>query len=631
MVTALCAQEATLDEVYELPGLSVSEVRVANTEPASTFATPITVLRYEPRVDIQSRGYAETQADITVRGGIFENTGFRIGAVTIFDPQTGHFFSELPIDPTMLTAPKVLTGVDNALAGFNSNVATLDYSWTPLTNYGRATVGFGNDGLNFQQIGAGYVFKEAFLGDKTLAGEISYSRSESDGTIPFADHDFDRISARLQLADDHSQTDFFAGYQEKFFGWPGSYTGDLGNLFIGRLFYEVEKTNVEIYGANHRQEYAGDSFLEFGGYYRRVRDDYDTNRTAPKVTGSGGAFEHLTQAIAMGVQGYHAFDTWALNYSTQFTADELLNSTDLTFPSPNPRRFFTRRYIKVTVLPEIDFDLADDWELTLRAGTSFDDSNRDSAALAPQLDAVLEQTLGAGVNRYFAGYSRTSQVPGYTILASNPNGGLFRGSPTADREVADSFEIGFQVERKQWTGHFAAYHRRDDNLIDWTYTAPALNAPPAFTARNASPVDLKTYGIEAIGRLQPVQELELILGYSFLHKDSDYQGQNVDSSFYALNYANHRWTASVLYRPLKWIELRMDNEYRIQEDNVLRARSGTSEADYIGSVGVGFTPSQIDGLSIDAVVDNFTDSNFQEFPGTPAARRQAAVSVTYNW
>ena len=36
------------------------------------------------------------------------------------------------------------------------------------------------------------------------------------------DHSFDRTSGRIQLLGPDSQTDLFAGYQDKFYGWPAN-------------------------------------------------------------------------------------------------------------------------------------------------------------------------------------------------------------------------------------------------------------------------------------------------------------------------------------------------------------------------------------------------------------------------
>ena len=68
------------------------------------------------------------QSDVTVRGGVFENTGFKLGAVTVMDPQTGHYPAELPVDPASMTDHEITKGIDNAIAGFNSNIATVSYA-----------------------------------------------------------------------------------------------------------------------------------------------------------------------------------------------------------------------------------------------------------------------------------------------------------------------------------------------------------------------------------------------------------------------------------------------------------------------------------------------------------------------
>ena len=104
--TAAVAQGQDQEELTEI---TVTAARVANTRPAGTFPAVATALRFDPITELQSRGLPEGQADVTVRGGLFENTGFRAGAVTVMDPQTGHYAAELPIDPELLEAPALLT------------------------------------------------------------------------------------------------------------------------------------------------------------------------------------------------------------------------------------------------------------------------------------------------------------------------------------------------------------------------------------------------------------------------------------------------------------------------------------------------------------------------------------------
>ncbi|HRP04903.1 MAG TPA: TonB-dependent receptor, partial [Opitutaceae bacterium] len=90
-------------------------------------------------VDVQARNLAEGQSDVAIRGGIFEQSGFKIGASSIYDPQTGHYFAELPIAPAMLAPPEILTGYSNALRGWNAGTGTAAYAWRPVTNFGYAS------------------------------------------------------------------------------------------------------------------------------------------------------------------------------------------------------------------------------------------------------------------------------------------------------------------------------------------------------------------------------------------------------------------------------------------------------------------------------------------------------------
>src|SRR5580700_7960430 len=105
VVAALAVASAPLraqDATTSLPPITVYSPSVANQSPAGTFAMPVSALRFEPLVDIEPRNMAEAQSDVTIRGDTFENTGMQIGALSIVDPQTGHYLMELPIAPSML-------------------------------------------------------------------------------------------------------------------------------------------------------------------------------------------------------------------------------------------------------------------------------------------------------------------------------------------------------------------------------------------------------------------------------------------------------------------------------------------------------------------------------------------------
>ena len=66
-----------IEEVEWIEEIEVKAKRVALDNPAGTYAATVTALRFDPSVELQIRGLAEGQADVTTRGSLFENIGFK--------------------------------------------------------------------------------------------------------------------------------------------------------------------------------------------------------------------------------------------------------------------------------------------------------------------------------------------------------------------------------------------------------------------------------------------------------------------------------------------------------------------------------------------------------------------------
>ena len=132
-------------------------------------------------------------------------------------------------------------------------------------------------------------------------------------------------------------------------------------------------------------------------------------------------------------------------------------------------------------------------------------------------------------------------------------------------------------------------------------------------------------GIEAFLSRQWTN-LDLAAGYTYLDKDEDYGSALVDASFYALNFARHRVTLALRYRFAERFEVRLDNEYRRQEDNPLRVGDDST---YLASMSVTWTGDG--GFGAALIADNLTDSDYQPFPGTPASGRQVSLNASYAW
>lgn len=591
-------QEAVLEPI------TVHAQRVANLQPATSYANLATELRFHPRIALQSRGLPEGQSDVTVRGGLFENTGFRLGAVSIFDPQTGHYAVEVPLDTAMLTSPEVLVDADNGLGGFNASVATVSYGFKPIRTGGSLSLGVGSDSLAFASVRAGRT--RVLESGRRLGTLVSASGSSGDGTLPYGDHDFKRFSGQVQVTSEQSETNFLAGYHDKFFGWPGAYTGFA-------FLPETDHTRLGLLVIDHRRE-ARLGWWEIGASYRQLEDDYDFDRKTTE-TGVPGSFEHKTRSFTVGLMGEAraAGLDWA--FSGQWVADRLVRSTDLVYGD-----FNSRQYLTLAVAPGRLWALSGGRTLEARAGIRLDWSNRDEDALLPLFSIELEQAASNGVGRLGISWSRASQLPGYTALKSPPQG-LFGGNADLGREYANTLTASAAWEGARWEVRGAVFHRRDDDLVDWTY----LQGAPF--RRQANPVDIEVNGAEVM-LVRYGEKLDLVGGYTWLDKDADYGDIAVDASYYALNYARHRITLAVQYRPSEWFDLRLDSAWRSQQDNPLR--TGSEEA-FTASFSASWRPHFAPRTSLSLVADNLTDNDFEEFPGTPAMGRQLSVMFGFGW
>lgn len=605
--TAPSDEARTTADVVHLPEFVLEEPRVANDLPAGTFAAPVSALRFEPRVDVQTRNFAEAQGDISIRGGIFEGTAVQIAGMTLFDPQTGHYTAEIPIPPDMLGVPQVLTGLDHAYAGTNATAGTIHYTWNPIREGGSMQAAFGSGALRRGSMRAAQVLRGGDApGALRIAAEGDVAFSTAHGTIANGDHDFLRVAGRVQVDSTAGRTNFFAGYQSKFFGWP--------NLYTPFGVAETEQLHTTLLMVSHAREH-GRVTWETAAHYRRNHDDYEFDRFRPGLfnpyvheTQVGGAFVRLRAPVGQ----------WEIDARAEALADEM-TSTALGL---HERSYWKLGAVASRQWNRDERNLAGAW--STRLGVTYDDTNRDASAVSPLVELAWAGPARSGqpvLNAYLQ-YSESSRVPGYTALYSAPGSGLFRGNAALGRENARNLETGVQVRGGAWSVHAAIFQRRDDPLVDWTFTAGAPNA------RNARAVGIDNVGVEIVAS-HTWRNLDLVAGYTWLEKDADYFGAPVDASFYALNFPRHRFTLALIARLGGGFELRADNEYRVQEPNLLRTVGGDDAV--LSSVGLYWHSPYIEGMELSVVVDNLWRSRFQELPAVPAPGRQVTFGAGWRW
>src|SRR5690606_8316024 len=147
---------------------------------------------------------------------------------------------------------------------------------------------FGNDSLLHGSVISAFRLNPEGAGASSTLG-FAAAASTGDGTVAFGDHEFKRFSAQYEYRQDAAVTRVLFGYQDKFFGWPGAYTGFAS-------LPETDHTKLGLLLADHRRELQR-GWWQLTAAYRWLDDDYDFDRRTPDL-GGPGSFEHKTRNVA---------------------------------------------------------------------------------------------------------------------------------------------------------------------------------------------------------------------------------------------------------------------------------------------------------------------------------------------
>jgi hypothetical protein len=307
---------------------------------------------------------------------------------------------------------------------------------------------------------------------------------------------------------------------------------------------------------------------------------------------------------------------FALNYSLQLTHDSI-DSTTL-----EEGKFNNRSYYKLSLVPQYRYTLNNQQEFLFKAGLSYDGNNRNNSELSGIAEVRLMTDRANGDSeQIYLSYAKTTQVAGYSAVGGSEVSGYWLSNHNLLREITHNVELGYSINRSQWSLDTALFYRWDKDLADWIFFG-------VETTREAENVDIETFGFEIIGA-KNWEHLEAIASYSHLQKNEDYKNPNVIGSFYALNYPRHRATLGLIYTPNAYLEFRLDNEWREQEKKK-SIRRGEHSATFT-NLGISYFPNQTQELELFLVYQKPWKDGFEEIPRTVGGSDQFSLGLTHEW
>ena len=176
------------------------------------------LLDYFTGLDIRQRGLFGTQADISYRGGTFDQTVLMLNGINFTDPQTGHYSLNLPIPPDIIRSIELYKNTTAALYGTAPFSGALNIQ-TLCDTVPRVIFHLTGGMYGLLQTGAALNMQTG-----RWSHMLAFSYGKSDGYIKNTDYTnvsaFYQNKGRLRSG----TLDFQIGYNDKKYGANGFYS-----------------------------------------------------------------------------------------------------------------------------------------------------------------------------------------------------------------------------------------------------------------------------------------------------------------------------------------------------------------------------------------------------------------------
>ena len=488
-------------EAYRLiTQLSRSEIE---SLPIQTVAD---ILQYLPGVDIRTRGANGAQADISMRGGTFDQVLVLLNGVPLSDFQTGHYALNLPITPSVIERIEVLQGTSANLFGAFSGAINIitksDVSHRPTEILFGLSAGM--NGLIHPEFAATVQSKSEAV--YTISADYSraegYYAPQPTEKESIACHNSDYQLANIYFRSIWKGLDVQAGTQWKDAG-AGMYYG-----FGSQDQFDATRTAFASVLYEHRWSAWR---LEAQAAYRANYDRYEWHRGQTQYSN-----RHFAQTATAILAAHYASRIGTTSFGVSLR-NEHLRSTNLV----GGNRFHVNYYAEQTFYYA---GLAASIGLNGTYNTTFGHHLAGSANIG--------YDFGKGGTLY-ANAQRALRMPTFTDLYYDAGNQL--GNPNLKPEEAYTASLGYKNSWKGLAVSADAYYRWGRNIIDWVYVPTDTRRP--YHAENQQRVNATGVELSITYRLNEwLRGVSANYAYTYLDLDLKQAGSRY------LDYLSHKLT-----------------------------------------------------------------------------------------
>ena len=510
--------------------LTVLTSNQLKTIPATSLSD---ALKYVTGVDIRQRGPEGIQADISIRGGTFDQTLILLNGINITDPQTGHHNLNIPVNLTQVSRIEVLEGPASRIYGPNAfsgaiNIITSPEDSSPIS----ITASYGN-----------YNSLSANISRHLKTGQFSHLIStglkRSDGHIintDFKAYDlFIHSSGNLYSG----KIDFQAGYSMKDFGAQAFYTPKYPDQF--------EATRTFLTSLRYTTE--GKVKLSPYIYWRKNSDRFELFRNVAPEWYKGHNY-HVSEVFGSGINAWFNHRYGRTSIGSEIRSEGIMSNVlgepmNTSVKVKGEQAFYTKSALRsgFSMFIENRFRI-NRISLSLGLLAQKNSSIIENWRLYPGVDASYQISP---FSRIFVSGGQSLRLPTFTDLYYS--GPTNQGNPHLRPEEVIHFEIGWKGQSPGIQAHGGIFHQKGRNLIDWIREADdSIWWTANHTRINGTgfQTKLSVFPDRLLNKNTPF--IYLTVGYHYnIQKKKD---QDL-ISYYTLDFIRHKGTVQLEHRLIK--------------------------------------------------------------------------------
>lgn len=492
------------------------------------------LLEYASNIDIRQRGINGSQADVSIRGGSFDQVLILLNGININDPQSGHHNLNLPLDLTSVESIEILKGPAAWKFGPGAFTGAINFITSKASqNQANVSISAGQFKLHSEAV-------SSHLTSANTAHFLSINHSQSDGYIENTDYTINNLFYRGSIKNKAGQVSAQFGLSDKGFGSNSFYTPAYPNQY--------EATNTTF--ASLEMKSGGNWFsIESKMHFRRNHDRFELFRNSNNAPSWYSAHNyHTSDVLGINVVGVMNLIP---NHSTTIGFDgrsESIWSNVLgelrSSPIESPKyegveldhshhrsiwsAFVNHKFATNKFLANVALNM-----------TRNSDQDLD-LYLYPALDMSYSITNRSSI---FGTVGKTMRFPTFTDLYYKSATNI--GNASLKPEESFGSELGFKHNSLAISLSGSAFYRNGNHLIDW------VKAPGETIWKSKNHTKLNTYGIDINGKIN-FQEIAGQTPFGTLSLAYTYMGQTKEQgdliSYYVMDYLKHRLDIGLEHR-----------------------------------------------------------------------------------